>query len=190
MAPGTKLSSLDSSSPSAEKSCHRQKNLHFPWDGSAHNTSCSACLGLQPTRPYFCMPVFPNTLRLSCVCITHRSSTLKTERWRVERVFWRHQEFCCLYQIRVKTFLPDKAIVTAPWWATNGPEPTSKPAKVDLKKKNKYKLWANCHHPTPTQDWKWVFLNPVSKLPCALLNRTVGLCHSARVNTVPGCFVL
>lgn len=30
--------------------------------------------------------------------------------------------------------MPDKATATAPWWATNGPEPTSKPAKVDLEK--------------------------------------------------------
>lgn len=59
--------------PSAAKSCHRQKNLHFPWDGSAH-TSCSACLGLQPTRPYFCMPVFPNIIRLSYMRANHTHS--------------------------------------------------------------------------------------------------------------------
>lgn len=31
--------------------------------------------------------------------------------------------------------MPDKAAVAAPWWAANGPEPTSKPANVYLKKK-------------------------------------------------------
>lgn len=75
-------------SPLAAKFCHRQKNLHFPWDSSARNTSCSACLGLQPTRPCYCVPVFPNTLKWSCVCANHtRSHTytvpLKTERWRL-----------------------------------------------------------------------------------------------------------
>ena len=63
----------------AAKSCHRHKNLHLPWDGSAHSTSCTACLGLQPARPCFCVPVFPNTLKWRCVCANHtRSHTTHT----------------------------------------------------------------------------------------------------------------
>lgn len=30
--------------------------------------------------------------------------------------------------------MPDKATIAAPRWVAHGPEPTSKPAKVDLKK--------------------------------------------------------
>lgn len=66
-------------SPLTAKSCHRHKNLHLPRDGSAHSTSCTACLGLQPARPCFCVPVFPNTLKQRCVCGNHtRSHTTHT----------------------------------------------------------------------------------------------------------------
>lgn len=145
--------------PLAAKSCHRQKNLHFPWDGSTHNTSCSACLGLQPTRPYFCVPVFPNTLRLSGVCtnytrsyITHTPSALKTERWRVGRGFWKRQEFHCLYQTRVKTLMPDKATVTTPWRPANGPKPTPSQQKLTWKKNTNSEPNAISQHQLKTEN--------------------------------------
>lgn len=70
--------------------------------------------------------------------------------------------------------MPDKATIAAPRWVAHGPEPTSKPAKVDLKKSyTNSEPTSIIQHQLTTENG--FFLNLISRLSCALLSTAVGL---------------
>lgn len=123
---------------------------------------------------------------------SHRAPTPsapRTERWKAGRSFWKHQEFCWLYQIGVEAFMPDRATVAAPGGLQMGRNQLQSQQKLTWNKKIIQTLSQLLS--SNTNSLKMDFLKPYFKaVLCSAEPTARGLYIRDWANTGPWCFIL